>query len=683
MIGENNSGKSSILQSLSLFFTGSSLASSHYYDSSKEIRLELTFSDIAGPDLERLAEEHRQRIVGIVEEGQLTLVRIYGTDGRSKLRYVAMVPRDPRFSTERVDELVSRQRPGAGFRNRVLDVFPDLSAQITSASTQAEVRAAIGELGQSLPAEQKELSDTDLPTGIEASVKALQPEVIYVPAVKDLTDDIKTKEGTPFGRLLGILLRAIEPKLADMKDLFEKLDGQLNRVVLADGSIRDERLGEVRQIEQAVDRYVKESFSSVDLKIRIPPPELKTILSSAQILANDGVEGPLETKGDGLRRAVVFAILRTYVDLTRSGLATDAPGPTPTNSYLLLFEEPELYLHPKGQQILFDALSVFSKHHHVLVTTHSPLFFGPDATATFTKLTKRTDEGVGPVPFTCTHPVDLTEMSAKDQFQIICHENNSIAFFADTVVLVEGDTDYIVLPHLARTIDPRWDAAKASVRFARINGKTSIRRYKAFFNRFNTRVTVISDLDLVIDGFGQIDPTPELIQSRQGLLAAIDATIKASGTSASPSTEQIKEAHTSQDIKSKWERARAVHDSFRNGKVSFEEVRGAVDEFFVWQRSEDRLAELRSPKSDEVLKLKRQLLTELRSHDVYVLDRGDVESYYPPAVTGPDKPSRAMALCGLIRSRDEALALCPQIIIDGASTEKPELEIIFGLIFRA
>ncbi len=43
LIGENNSGKSSFLQALSLFFSGSKLAASHFFDESQPIRIAVTF----------------------------------------------------------------------------------------------------------------------------------------------------------------------------------------------------------------------------------------------------------------------------------------------------------------------------------------------------------------------------------------------------------------------------------------------------------------------------------------------------------------------------------------------------------------------------------------------------------------------------------------------------------------
>jgi predicted ATP-dependent endonuclease of OLD family len=213
LIGENNSGKSSILQALSLFFSGSSLSTSHYFDESKEIRIELTFSDVSSDDLSKLVEEHRTRIAQIVENGTLSLVRSYGADCRSTLKYRCMMPMEDRFKSESIDTLVKGKKAGKSFADLVVAVFPELRDKVTSSSNQGDVRDLINELAKSLPAVQKEWVDMILPTGIDKSISAMLPEPIYIPAVKDLTDDIKAKEGSPFSKILGILLKAIEPDL--------------------------------------------------------------------------------------------------------------------------------------------------------------------------------------------------------------------------------------------------------------------------------------------------------------------------------------------------------------------------------------------------------------------------------------------------------------------------------------
>ena len=54
--------------------------------------------------------------------------------------------------------------------------------------------------------DEKTAADQVLPTGIDKSIEPMLPDPIYIPAVKDLADDIKTTESTPFGKILAILL---------------------------------------------------------------------------------------------------------------------------------------------------------------------------------------------------------------------------------------------------------------------------------------------------------------------------------------------------------------------------------------------------------------------------------------------------------------------------------------------
>ena len=695
LIGENNSGKSTFLQALSLFFSGTKLNASYFFDESKPIRIAVTLEGIGDADLARLADEHRTRVAGIVKNGHLVLVRTYDTDGKSSLLYNTLIPNEARFSTDSIAALVRGQRAGQAFVNRVVQAFPELDGVVDTSMSQDAIKQKIQELADSLPDDRKTASDQVLPTGIDRSIEPMLPNPIYIPAVKDLADDIKTTESTPFGKILAILLHAVEYKLSDTQRLFEELNTKLNRVEQPDGTVVDERLDEVKLIESTVEKYVRESFAGVALRITIPPPELKTVFSSARIYADDGVDGLIDTKGDGLRRAIVFSILRSYVELkaklTPASALDDesAPDPEPTQlhvepapaSYLLLFEEPELFLHPKAQRILFDALRVFAKEHHVLVTTHSPMFFGPGATETFIKLRKVSDAAVAVRPFTRVQPVDMFDIKAKDQFQIICFENNNAAFFADTVVLVEGDSDYLLMPHIARTLNPAWDVAKVPLLFARITGKGNIRRYCDFFSRFGVRVPVIADLDLLIKGFDHIAPSEALRAARSDLLAKVDELIVLDINGIS--TKDAKDAHDSGELLSLWRKVKESGEQFKEGGCTQAEHDAVVEAFFAWQRKPDRLAVLKSSTDAQMLRLKHQLLEMLRAVDVYVLERGAIEQYYPPTIMGADKPSCAQDFCAKVTSRDQLLGCCDDqtFMRDGVQVKEKEFNLIFGSIF--
>lgn len=697
LIGENNAGKSTILQALSLFFSGSKLASSHFFDDSKPVRIAVTFEGVGDANLARLTEEHRTRVAGIVKNGRLVLVRVYGTDGKSSLQYNTLTPNDARFSVDAIAALLRNQRSGKAFFDKVVQAFPELNDKVDTTLTQDSVKQKIQELADSLPDDQKTAADQALPTGIDKSIEPLLPDPIYIPAVKDLADDLKTTESTPFGKILAILLPAVEAKLPEAQKLFEELNSKLNRVQRPDGSFVDDRLDEVKLIESTVEKYAREGFSDISLRITIPPPELKTIFSSTRIYANDGVDGLIDSKGDGLRRAIVFSILRSYVELkaklSRAPVLTEeaaavakaaAPHVEPAPaSYLLLFEEPELFLHPKAQHVLFDALRIFAKEHHVLVTTHSPMFFGPGATETFVKLRKSSNATVAPKPFTQVQPINLSDMNTKDQFQIICFENNNAAFFADTVVLVEGDSDYLLMPHVARTLDPSWDVAKVPVQFARITGKGNIRRYREFFNLFDVRVPVISDLDLLVNGFDHVAPDNAMNTARSDLLAKVDQLIVPDAND--PSQKDAKDAHNSGELRALWRRVRERQTELRAGTCTQDDHDQAVETFFAWQRKSDRLDVLMTSTDEKLLQLKWRLLGMLRDVDVYVLERGAIEQYYPDNIVGTDKPSRAQDFCAKVATRDAILACCgdQDILRDGALVKEREFTLIFNSIFGA
>ncbi len=696
LIGENNSGKSSFLQALSLFFSGTKLTSSYFFDEAKPIRIAVTFDNINDSDLARLVDEHRPRVASIIKDGRLVLVRIYSIDGKNSLLYNTLTPNDPRFSSESIAELVKSQRAGQAFVSKTVQVFPELNGIVDTTMNQDTIKQKIQELADSLPENQKISADQALPTGIDKSIMPMLPDPIYIPAVKDLADDIKTAESTPFGKILSILLQAVETKLPDAQRLFEELNTKLNCVLQPDGTMMDGRLEEVKLIESTVEKYVRESFAYVALRITFPPPELKTVFSSASISANDGVDGLIDSKGDGLRRAVVFSILRSYVELkaklgtapatneTTTASTAQAQAeivPTPP-SYLLLFEEPELFLHPKAQNILFDALRVFSKEHHVLVTTHSPMFFGPSATETFVKLRKVSDQAVAPKPFTKVQHVNLSDLKAKDQFQIICFENNNAAFFADTVVLVEGDSDYLLMPHVAKTLNPAWNVAQVPVLFSRITGKGNIRRYRGFFSQFGVRVPVIADLDLLINGFDNIDPDDNLKAARNNLLTKVDELIISD--SSDSTTKEAKDALESGELRGLWRTVRECEIKIKNRTCSQAELDTAVEAFFEWQRKSQRLNILMTSTDGQLIQLKHRLLQMLRNVDIYILERGAIEQYYPDNITGADKPSRAQDFCAKVTTRGAILACCGEQIvdIDGKQTQCKELDLIFQGIFN-
>ena len=499
------------------------------------------------------------------------------------------------------------------------------------------------------------------------------PEPIYIPGVKDLADDIKTKDSSNFGRLLSILLNQITPQLTQAEEAFSFLRKALNRILDDAGNVVDERLEAVRKIESTVEGFVKQSFPKATLDVRIPPPEIKTVLSSAEVWVDDGVSGPVGTKGDGLKRAVTFAILRAYVEM-KNRVSEDPKNQTP---YLFLFEEPELFLHPVAQRALFDALAEIADSNHVLMTTHSPLFFQPASTKTFVKMVKQPPVDHGALPYSKALVIDISPLDTKTQFQLITFETSNAAFFSKAVVLVEGDSDYLVLPHVAKLLNPSWNSELVGLAFCRVSGKGSVSRYRKFFDAFEIPVSIIADLDCVIDGFEHLDASRPCQLVRERLLQEIDAVIASTPVRGKLSSKDLRDIRISTTRRAQYEAMVEVAKRFRTGDASPDELDQAGKAFFDDETIQKRRAVLQSSESPRVLTTKRELLRLLREERICLLEKGEIESYYPTEVTGPDKPSKALSFCACVNTREKALALCDQIPIPN---EQPRAE--FELIFR-
>ena len=676
-VGENNAGKSSLLQALLLFINGTKLSKTEFYDPGQDIVITVKVDNVTDNVLAKLTEEHRAKFAPYVKDASVVLVRRYAQDGTSKLRVVTAVPQNTKYEEEKIDDAFKGKK-GRELGETLLAFYPESADadMAKSLTTQKAAKEVIQDYVSRLPADQLVLKDIALPTGIDNSIRSIFPEPVYIPAVKDFSDELKTKESASFGKLLNILLDVIEDDLTDAVETFENLRKKLNRITDAGGNVVDERMDRVKAIEKTIQANLQETFKNVLIELEIPPPEIKSVLSNANIVADDGVRGSVDNKGDGFKRAITFSILRSYVQLSQDiAWKKDAEdGKSTREKFLFLFEEPELYLHPRAQNILFDALALISKTHQVVVTTHSPLFFSADSTKTFIKVVKTQSEAV-PKPAGSCCPVDLTNLSEKDKFQLICFESSNFAFFSKKIVLVEGDSELIALPHIASLLNPAWDFRTTSTSLVKISGKGSFKRYREFFSCFNVDVAMVADLDILIKDFDKTQPSPRCKELLEDLLRDVDEIIDVENRLERPSPKLLRE-------ELQRERARILYQELGAAREARDIPRqGAIlDELFIAERSNPRLEVLLDTTRTPVVEKKRALLAELRSAGVFVLEKGAIEAYYPPEAVGSDKPSKAQSFCSLVTTAEAVKGLC-EAIPQSDGTDVHELETVMRTIF--
>ena len=689
-IGENNAGKSTILLATSLFFSGTTLGKSDFYNNEEPIEIEITFTDIDEKDIRRLFVEHRERIKEIIEDGKLVLTRYYTTDGKSEMLCSRLSPKDPRFGKNVVGELLKGKK-GKDISASIISLFPEYKEKLANLSTQKEANSKLDEIISGLSPEAMELKLSPLPTGIENSITKLLPEPIYIAAVKDLKDDVKSKESATFGKLLSILMKFLENSkhFEKISQSFNELHALLNVIRDAE-QVSDNRIEKLQIIEGQIGDFLAENFPKSKIEIDIPKPELKQVFSNARILIDDGVRDIIETKGDGIKRAVTFALLRTYVEQlkvqkreleeTKKALAVVAPEAVEEvneQPYIFLFEEPELYLHPNAQKILFEALEKLTlENNQVFVTTHSPLFFSPQSTGTFIKVIKEYPQNEKPFGKFLTINL-LKEIQAKDAFQILCYENNTAAFFCNKVFLVEGDSDLIYIKELARLLNCEWNFDNKNIPIISINGKSNVKRFFDFYSFFQIKVFCIVDSDALIDGFEKFDVPNEIKILRSKLLESIDKIANEKGIDADLSAGKIKEISRRYTWKQRYERLKEIGQKvIKGGAIDSEEI--IEIEYLFSEESNNLRRQVFTNKTIEI-EGKYELLQNLRDLNIFILSQGAIESYYPCGITGEDKPTKALNAIKFLKEQTDCKQHLPTINIGGI--EKCEIEIVYEKLF--
>lgn len=673
LVGENNAGKSTTLQAIVYGLNRpSTLSPTLHYDPTEPIEILLAFAEVGPRDLLRLTEEHRNKIEPLVDGGALSIRVRYPPGDKCEVTIAKQVPKDDRYASENISELL-KGKSGAAVRAAVLNAFPEFEDGLPEVLNITQAKAHLQEMIAQLDADEFEMRWGPLPSGISSSISRLLPEPIYIPAVKNLADDLKTSQSTSFGRLLGLLLEDLTPDLAAINESLEALDAMLNRVT-SGTTVSDDRHQKVRDLESAVEGFLGENFPSVKVELNIPPPELKAILNSAQIFVDDGSRDLVDNKGDGIKRSLTFALLQAYVSHIGADIGDEnTPSPRPL---IFLFEEPELYLHPKSQRVLFRTLARISATYQVIVTTHSPLFFEPGVTASFVRVAK---EPAVPKPVGRLYPVEFElDADKSDVFKMARFENADAAFFSRRVVLFEGESDDAFCRHVAKSMRDEWDFDSRNIAMVRVSGKGNFLRFRRFFEAFGIDVKIVADLDAIFDGFQHLGAPGEATGLRATAFQALDARIAVLGTPAEPATRQIKDRVQQQGWRTRYDAAKAALRAMQQSGVIDENALQQIDDLFVWEHD---IARIRVCREDQDAKhALLPLLDYLRANGIHVLSKGAIEDYYPEAApTSGPKPERALAACRLVIDEASATALSASLA-DGRLCELAE---IFENIFEA
>lgn len=171
--------------------------------------------------------------------------------------------------------------------------------------------------------------------------------------------------------------------------------------------------------------------------------------------------------------------------------------------HLVMIEEPEAHMHPQLQQAFLDAVSdhVAKKsgnefHTQLVVTTHSPHIihntsFNP--IRYFRRL-----EGLSDAPETEVKGLSQLQTGGNTDFlRRFLKLTNCHLFFADAVVLAEGDAERVLLPMMIeRDMSRLTRLQRAHVSILEVGGSHAF-RFRSLVDFLDLPTLIVTDLDSV------------------------------------------------------------------------------------------------------------------------------------------------------------------------------------------
>lgn len=494
LIGANNAGKSSVLQAVELLLSAKTTIDQSFYCSEadpetgeniiscKTITLEAEFRNV--PDQSSSWRGFKGRVFNYDPEesgetGKSIFYRKTYTIGESVITELKSYARtiNPNFST--ILKPLDLLERGIN-EDIVTELFKDIDKKISAGDrTKLELIDEIWDISGD------EVWDKN-PGGISGVVLSRLPNFLLIPAessahefdksgvlhktlielfkdVRERSEHFKTAQSS-----LNLLAKELDP--SDEASEFGKMMLELNKVL--SGVFPESRI-----------------FASADLS---GPESLNPIFA---IEMSSNIRTSISNQGTGMVRAAVFGLLRFRQQWLKKRGGNDDRG------LIIGFEEPEIFLHPSAANQMRDLIYELSGGtSQIVATTHSPYLID---------LARRPKQVLNRFHYeqcySTIHAFSVSEKfrelqeNDKDQVKMLIKLDDHVSriFFTRKVIVVEGDTEEVLIKEAIRRMNPELRAKVLSgSEIVKARGKAAIIGLVKYLNALNINYFVIHDRDL-------------------------------------------------------------------------------------------------------------------------------------------------------------------------------------------
>ena len=521
-VGPNNCGKSNVLTALNFFFSSSEKAEDADRCSAaapdEDVSVELTFCELTEQDRTTFRQY-------ILPDGLLKVVKLCHADGGDrKVEYhgYRWVPRQEWLNPDNAGEYASKEKLTSIEHEHcsILERYFPSSGKIS--------KSMVEEFQQRFVEDHPDQLNFDLLLergpflGRQSVAAGILGHWYLIPAVRDVSDEMKLASTTAYGKLLGNVIHEMREHNKGFQAIMQRIEDAvalLNRGPDQTDYARPEELVEL-------ERTLRDELQAwdVDVDIHLSPPDVERLFQQyATIFVDDGVRTALELKGHGLQRWMIFGLIRAWASTLskirareREETASDIRPRAPTDSIFIAFEEPELFLHPQAQRKMLESLKTLAAepHHQVLICTHSSFFVDMDLHRSICILQKD-DAKVGTTARQCVtelfHGEEAGDKKRRFNMAYWFNPDRSEMFFGRKTVLVEGPTEKALFPFLGQ----RLNVFDHDITIVDCGGKHNLRLYMEVLNAFRIGYLVVHDIDPVTVSPGDTQYQSQLERFRE------------------------------------------------------------------------------------------------------------------------------------------------------------------------
>jgi len=344
-------------------------------------------------------------------------------------------------------------------------------------------------------------------------------DLVYIPAISKVDEHAKLSGPSALRDLLSSIMSDVVESGAAYSDLA----GSVQKFSAA---IRDEKTADDRSLrgfEEELNTLLKPWES--EFRLTFPPPSAAEIIKS--MLAWDLVDGAhgkplgIDSYGSGFQRHFIYSLIQVgsrYIAKKPGKKAKDfVPDLT-----LVLFEEPEAFLHPPQQEALARELAAIARSGawQVVCATHSAHFVSRNSAdiPAIVRLRRRAglvekyqidaaawdkivDANQAINAIAAKYPKLAKTLTAADfkpemealKYFLWMNADRSSMFFANHVLLVEGPTEVGLINRLVG--DGRIGSAASGLYVLDCIGKHNIHRFMNLLSHLGIQHSVLHDDD--------------------------------------------------------------------------------------------------------------------------------------------------------------------------------------------